>query len=653
MTLLPFELATLVGLAILVAIPIRIREYFDRSRSDRRPVAVWLVRAACLLAIWWLISMYVFSWGSFRSVGRFLDVGGVAFWMTNPVQNLQHVAHMEPYSLVVLPLATLAAASALLLAVPFATSRLAPRSSRFVLGGFVGIFVAMLLMNFLASQRVPTMRRAVVDPDVGVVYTEGDLFATLRDERSGPMTHFFADLRHELWDTSEPVLASDEIEQVRRPLVETEDFLADVADVNRLSVIIVIVESLRNDQLVLYGGEREVMPNVEALGREGRAFTNHYTQSSHSNYSDLAPLSSHYPLRSRRTHVYPADPTYPRVLIYDVLKFLGYSVGVFSSQNENWGGMINYLRTGNIDRFLHAENFEGPTYVPRTDAGFTRFVRGTKRSGKIDDRFTVEEAMEWIDGVDGPFFVYMNLQNSHVPYERPADFPPRFGPGEVSFVLRFGVFPPDSADAVKDLYANSLAYVDFQIGRLIEHLKATGRWDSTIIVVTGDTGQAFFEHGFAAHANQLYNEVMQVPLIIRSPGLGAGTDDRLAQHIDVPPTIFHLLGLPPHPGFQGVDLLDPAPNPDRSVFLVAQSPLAHQYAIVRRNLKLIFDARRRRYMLYDLASDPGETMDVSNVRIQEGIELAMRLDTWRRAQIEYYERTHIHSRWYPPVLADN
>ncbi len=653
--LLCLELLAVIPLALVISLAVGLYRPSDAVASGARIAYRVLSRGLQLLLTWLICLLYAASWLSFRNVGRFLDPGALRFWLADPLQTLQHIGHTEPYTLILVPIITLAAATGLCLVLPRINRRLDRRAgTRVVAEGGVVVGVLLLAAGTLGTGRAD-IPELVDDPVAGVIYTRGDLYAVVRDERTGPLTHFLAELHHRFWGTLEPSVASDEIPLTQKPIISMEQYLAGVENerVNRWNVIVIIIESLRDDQLLSYGGAREVMPALEVLSREARVFTNNYTQSSHSNYSDLAPLSSHYPLRARRYHIYPENPTYPRVLVYDVLKALGYRVAVFSSQNENWGGMINYLRTGSIDRFLHAENFEGPTYVPRHDIGFADFVRGGKRSGKIDDRFTVSAAIEWIDSIGtDPFFIYMNLQNSHLPYETPADFVPRFGPGRASFTLHFGYFPPDSVDAVKDLYANSLAYVDFQLERLLRHLKQEGLWDRTVIVVTGDTGQAFWEHGFIAHANMLYNEVMKVPLIIMAPGLEHAVDDQLAQHIDVPPTVLALLGLPAHPSFQGRDLLDPRPADDRSVYLVAQAPLAHQYAIVRQGFKLIYDARRNVYALYDLERDPGETIDLKTRQPVVAAELAVWLDTWRKAQLEYYENPYRQKSWYPPVLAE-
>ena len=177
-------------------------------------------------------------------------------------------------------------------------------------------------------------------------------------------------------------------------------------------------------------------------------------------------------------------------------------------------------------------------------------------------------------------------------------------------------------------------------------------WDNTIIVLTGDHGQAFYEHGFASHASAIFNEVMKVPLVIRAPQLMPGTEHRVAQHVDIAPSIVGLLGLPVHPSFQGIDLLNTAPDPKRSAYMVAQTPLAYQYGIVRSGHKLIYDERESSYSLYDLVADPDEKTDLAAAKPALVQDLAKRLQTWRTLQIEYYADKSLQAREYPPILAD-
>jgi arylsulfatase A-like enzyme len=592
------------------------------------------------------------SWAACLATGRFADLTGLRFFAQNAVAFTRHVAHMKADWLVVGTLASLV----LPLLVLLLYRRLEPSLERRTVAGLAAL---PLLTTLGAVSALGTLQpdgreaeTAVFDPDTGVTGTLGDLYASSRDERAGPASRLLLDLLDVVHPRRDAPVADPAIRVVRSPILPIDAYRARVTPARRPNVVVLLVEALRRDELTSSGGRRVVMPTLEALAREGTTFTDAICQSSHSNYADPCPLSGDYPLRSSRAYTYPPRPTYPRVLVYDLLKAVGYRTALISSQDETWGGMLNYLDTGGLDTILHAGNYSGPTYVPRTDAGFTAFVAGTKRSGKIDDRFTVREAVKWIDSVgDAPFFLAVNLQSSHVPYETPADFVPPF-PVKRDFDVFFGHFPRERLSDVRDLYSNSLAYVDAQISELVDHLKRRGLYDDTLIVATGDQGEAFFEHDHAAHAGPLFQEVLHIALVVRGPGVPAGRDDRPAQHIDLPPTILGLLGLPPHPAYQGADLFSPDRREDRARFAVAQSPVATQYAVLRSGYKLMVDTRRDFSLLFDLNRDPLERFDFSRVEPRRAEDLRRWLDTWRRLQVDYYEDVGEQTRTYPPRLVD-
>jgi arylsulfatase A-like enzyme len=495
------------------------------------------------------------------------------------------------------------------------------------------------------------------DPDTGATLELGEAFTFERRHHGGPLLATLGELLDALGTgPGSGLLVNDALEIERRPVVPMNRYVerAREASPRALNVIVVIVESLRQDQLTLLGSPRVVMPNVEGLAAAGRVYSNAYTQASHSDFADPCVLSGQYPIRGPfGAPAYVKDPDYPRVLIYDVLHALGYRTALISSQNESWGGMIDFLDTGNLDLVLHSETFDGPTYVPHGDPVFAGWVKGERRAGKIDDRITVGEAIRWI-AVDDPrpFFIYMNLQNSHVPYELPTDFPRRFSSDTYRPKFTLAQIATEDVPLVKDLYADSLAYVDLQLGRLFDHLRAQGLWEETVVVVTGDTGQAFMEHGFFTHARDLYNEVMQVPIVVSAPGLDPIIDDRLAQHVDIAPTILEILGLPEHPAFQGSSLLRTSPNPDRSAYLAVRTPMAHQYAVIRGGLKLISDRRKKQVLLYDLRTDPGERKDLSRHRPAVARALRARVETWLHHQIEHFRDPERRRNEYPPVLRD-
>ena len=142
---------------------------------------------------------------------------------------------------------------------------------------------------------------------------------------------------------------------------------------------------------------------------------------------------------------------------------------------------------------------------------------------------------------------------------------------------------------------------------------------------------------------------MRVPLIFYVPGLEGRTDDSLVQHIDVPPTLLSMLGLPNHPSFQGRDLTKESKG-GNSVFLMAQTPLANQYGIIRGDHKLMFELRTNELQLYDLKSDPGEKLNLIASKPEIKDDLLRRLKTWMIFQMKYYEDSSLYSRTYPPYF---
>jgi len=613
-------------------------------RRGVHPVVRWIIGALQAALLFVAVLLYGSSWALFWNTGVFFDRQAYAFLALNGLQ-IYHWVY-PPVAIAVL-LATLVGSAALGWWIPGWISRRRPAvQRRFVVttGGVIGMSVVVALIG-----------KAAYGSQTGRPDEPKTVYAVSRDAQTGPAAHVLADIASSTAAEPAPVASTDNASVIRRPIISMEQYLGGVPrnGTKRWNVVMVQVESLRSDQLRVYGGTRDVMPTIDALARQSRVFTNAYIQASHSNYADLVPLSSQYPLRSPQMYEYPPNPPYPRVLIYDVLKALGYKTAIFSSQNERWGGMINFQRQSSLDRFFDAETFTGPTYAPYGDTGFAEWVKETNGAGSVDDRYTVDEAIKWIDGVaDQPFFIHMNLQSSHLPYVVPDDFPRRFSPRKIDFAIMWGKFPIEKIDIVKGRYADSLFYEDTQIARLFEALKSHGQWDNTVFVIGGDNGEAFYEHGFSAHASSLFNEVVKVPMIIRAPGLEPGLDARPAMFLDVPPSLLQLLGLPAHPGFQGISLFEAQPNPDRAVYTIVQTPAAFQSAIVRSGMKLLYNEFDGRYFLYDQVNDPAEKHNLASSRPDLIQDLDRRLKLWRQEQLAYYADAPRQKREYAPVVKD-
>lgn len=599
-----------------------------------------------------IVILLVSGWSAYVVIGRFPDIESIRFFFTVPGQAVQHGVQL----LGSLMWWSLMAGLALLLLLEqlagVVTERATSGSRRRVIGLGAALAGTALVGLVVMSVLIRGRRRPLFDPETGVTVPIDRYWHLQQRANAGPISTLVLAARDEV-GSSNPVPPADPSVPVFRP--ERKGNALGVAGIpkHRWNVLVIEIESLRSDALRAWGNGRDIMPTVDAIASGSRRYRDTYTTATQTDLAAPVPLSGQYPLRDDVAQAYPKRITYPRVLLYDLLGPAGWRTAVFSSQNESWWGMENFLRTPSLGTFFHSETFAGPTLAPKGDLGFWRFVRNTKRAGKIDDHDTVGEAINWLDASRSrPFLLYLNLQASHLPYVVPTDFHGPFGHGKPSFPILFGNFPRDSAPRVRDVYDNALNYVDQQIARVRASLQADGRWDSTLVVITGDHGQAFFEHDVAGHANGLWQELVRVPLVLRAPGLEPGDDFRPASHVDVAPTVAALMGLPPQPAWQGISLTATEVDSQRPRFLLVQSPLAHEIGVVKGRWKFVEDVTNHTSRLTDLVADPGERQDVAAQWPDTASALRALVDTWRAVQLDYYRSTLKPAIEYPPRVGN-
>jgi arylsulfatase A-like enzyme len=653
-----FERIGLVGYQFVVNVPVVVITALAATLLVRRGMRRnWPVMVATSIAVVLALALEIvrFSgWATFYSTDQFPTAESWLLFSSAGSQLVAHVVQGEAWVLVAVPTAAILA---LVLTVAACRAALgwSPRRRRLLVGS-VGLTLGVSLLaawsaNILSAEDDARIVTRPHQPEK----TAHDAWVAAAKESSGPIARLIAELIDEIQNRTADLRLWKSGPTIRRRVISLGEYAArnDGRVPHRWNVVFIVVESMRADALVADGGRRLVMPALESIAGEATVYSDALAQATQSDYSTTSTLSSQYPLRTPRYRTFSDPIPYPRVLLYDVLRARGWRTGVFSSQNENWAGMYSFLNTGGVEHFLHAETYSGETHAQPEDFGFWNWVKAAKeRAGKIDDAETMTEAIAWIDSIGParPFFAYFNLQSSHTPYVRPESFPPRFGSGRVSFPIRFGGYNADSVSAVRDMYDNSLAYVDAQIGRLVGALKRSGRWDSTLVVVSSDHGEAFFEHGFAAHGNKLYREVTHVPLVVRVPGRASAHDSLPAAAIDIVPTVLSLLALPPHPAFQGVDLADTTVRRHRPVFSLSQTALADEVAVEQDGWCLHYDLRHAQQNLFDLRTDPNERVDVGTANIARRNAMADLVAEWWNSQLGYYGTLRAKPRFYPPVI---
>lgn len=166
-----------------------------------------------------------------------------------------------------------------------------------------------------------------------------------------------------------------------------------------------------------------------------------------------------------------------------------------------------------------------------------------------------EAAIKWLKRKrSGPFFLWLHYIDPYAPYDPVKKYSPaldRLTEGQERLLRGQGLSLEEvrwrgvDQEATKRLYEGETRYVDEQIGQILQFLEDEGYLDSSVVVLTSDHGEEFLDHGKLGHGQSLYEELVRVPLVIRSEaieGLQSGVIEKLVNLVDLGPTLFDLLG---------------------------------------------------------------------------------------------------------------
>jgi len=409
------------------------------------------------------------------------------------------------------------------------------------------------------------------------------------------------------------------------------ELLSFKVDVERPNFIIIMLESISAEHMPYGSYGRDTTPNIDALADKSIFFKNAYSTASHSDYAQTSFLSSRYTLVNPFRNYF--DERYPRSFMWDVLKEENYTTAYISAQDDNWADMIKYYNKENLD-----------VYEYSLSDGVWDYGGGNAR--KDYDEVTMSRVIEWFNNSVGlnssdlinedinPFFLYINLQATHYPYEYPDNnsiFVPDYPSGRTSY---FNIGSGDYEKSVND-YSNSIYYVDKQVGRLLNYLDGRSLLNDTIIVLTSDHGEILEKrHGNIRHGFGVYNEEVQVPLIVYIPGYGPEIVDERVRHLDVIPTLLNITGFNQSDDFQGKPMVK-----NRNIFLMAQNQ-NFKLGLIKGDIKYVLDGFNYVPEAYNLTEDPFELNNlVNSPKAQEFYhnEYGKILYTWYKCQIDYYE----------------
>lgn len=357
------------------------------------------------------------------------------------------------------------------------------------------------------------------------------------------------------------------------------------------NVVLVVLESAAPRFLAAYGADRDAMPFVSSLAEHGVLCTAASAVYPESIKGQIALLHSAAPApdTSPEQHGRVPTPGLP-----ELLRPHGYASGLFHAGRFRFLGMQDVLAASGFDTLADAATIGGER----------------ESSFGVDEESTVAAGLAWVDTLPREqrfLLAYLPVAGHH-PYASP--------PGG-----------PFANDTMRGCSQNALHYADRAVRALWQGLCARREPHEFVLCVVGDHGQAFGEHpGNFGHTFALYQENLAVPLVYCAPGVTTQALRCAAPttHLDVGPTLLDLLGLPACAAHQGSSLLRP-----RTAQTFAFTDWGEQLVAMREGrFKLIHDRRSERDLLFDLAADPAELVDLSAGEPERCAVMRTRATAW-------------------------
>ncbi len=302
-------------------------------------------------------------------------------------------------------------------------------------------------------------------------------------------------------------------------------------------IFLFVVESLRGDIL-----DACTTPNLTELRHECFAFGESLAASNATETSWYGLFTANYALYAAAAAREPA--TWGSASLKQ-LRRLGYSVHVLASSHLDYRNMDQVIfGSGHqlADSFLDIRDFGGAEAPER-------------------DREIMRRLIEQIGrGCGGRLFLVF-YESTHHDYSWPEDAPAPFQPvaSPWNFYLNFRVSPQELV-GIKNRYRNAVLFVDSLVGQVVSRLRSEGRYNESVLLVTGDHGEEFLEHGRLVHANETCRVQTHVPILLKpARDMARPPASALARttatHIDILPTMLDLLGANPQGPWAGESLL--------------------------------------------------------------------------------------------------
>ncbi|MBL7197687.1 MAG: sulfatase [Candidatus Omnitrophica bacterium] len=343
------------------------------------------------------------------------------------------------------------------------------------------------------------------------------------------------------------------------------------------NIIIITLDTTRADHLSFQGYELNTTPNLDRFAEESIVFENAASQSPWTLPAHASIFTGKYPSKHNAT-LANQMLDYKEETLAEILRERGYNTVGFGASLYTKGkygisqGFTTYR--DRLDFFAFRQTFK--KFDIKVVIAF--FFPIIEELVGIDGEKTSEEQNElvfkWIDkNKDSPFFMFIHYFDPHSPYNLGSQFKSRFTneirdykevvklTGNPSLYLyhlpieRYVNASPDLVKYMIALYDTEIFYLDHNLGKLFNKIDDLGIKNNTIIIITADHGEEFYDHGGFGHS-RLYEELIHVPLIIYFPReFKAKRIEKRVETINIFPTILDILQIEVPENIDGVSLL--------------------------------------------------------------------------------------------------
>jgi membrane-anchored protein YejM (alkaline phosphatase superfamily) len=306
----------------------------------------------------------------------------------------------------------------------------------------------------------------------------------------------------------------------------------------RPNVLVVVIDCWRRDML-----SSAVTPGLARFAQSCRSFENHVSGGNSTRFGVFSLL---YGMHG--SYWFPVYAQLRSPVLLDVLQSQGYDCRAFTSASANYPELRQTAFAGFGERLRDTWGVEEPWR--RDELAAAALVDWQRERAQRAAR--------------DPWFGFLFLDSPHQTYSHPPGVAP-FQPAAdgINYMeISSGALNEDRELLLRvyNRYRNAVHHAAETAANALAELERAGALENTIVVVTGDHGEEFLEHGAFGHTSNFAPAQVAVPFLLRMDGLAAGVETRPTTHIDLPSTLLEALGADPaeHANWcQGRNLLDP------------------------------------------------------------------------------------------------